>query len=206
MTHEVERHRALHMRGATPENGDVFAALARYATANLAFHLAEPQLARLARFAFAPTRDPDLVELHASIRRKRFVFFRTLVQRGQAAGTVRVERDSGFVTSMVAHAVGDGLIDTALAEIDCDLASYLDAPFGRADALTDERVAAHVNDAVAFVQGAIAAPEAVVGALETSGGLALGEPAAAPVDAPLGVVFEDEDAVALADEWWGAES
>lgn len=206
VTTEVERHRKLHMRGASMDPADPFASLRRYAGANLAFHLAEPKLARLSRFAFSPTRDPQLKDIHTQIRRTSHVFFRTFLERGQQQGFIRADIDNNFGARVVAHAVGEGLIDTALGTLDCDLATYLDLAFGAADKLTGEHSQSLIDCAVDVVKNAFATPNAIVGALEGGGGFALGEQPTAPLDAPVGVVFEDADAGALADDWWTTDA
>ncbi|MCP4499056.1 MAG: TetR/AcrR family transcriptional regulator [Deltaproteobacteria bacterium] len=161
---EAERQKESHVQGALLDDSvDVYTRLISHYTAHCYFHLAEPRLARLVLGAREPTKDPELMEFHREVRERELHFLRTLLKRGQEAGEVNKDKDLDLITRLCHRVLVDGLTDALLAAIGMDIFTYLDAPFGAADALQYDDVTALVDECVDFVRLALAPSARIVG-------------------------------------------
>jgi len=161
---EAERHKASHVEGALLDDSvDLYTRLASHFTAHCYFHLAQPRLARLVLGAREPTKDPELIDFHREVRERELTFLRDLLAQGQQQGDVNPELDLNLAVRLTHRVLVDGLTDALLAAIGMDIFTYLDAPFGAADALEYDDVSALVEDSVAFVRRALQPPVRIVG-------------------------------------------
>lgn len=97
---------------APPEGATAWEVLERAFLAGVRFAAAEPQLTRLAsRFLRDHQQEPELAEVSARNQAAGRAWMTDLLTRAQARGELRADLDVGMVTTVLLHALGEGMLE-----------------------------------------------------------------------------------------------
>lgn len=141
---ELGRRKREFFADAAPPTGDLRARLRSMCLAGLRFALQQPRVARVAAHALEASAEPGLRALHAEMRGAGQRGLEELLRAAQAAGELRPDLPLAPAASLLAAAIGPGLMDALLARLGVDMADFLADPTvvgrlapGDAEALVD---------------------------------------------------------------------
>lgn len=141
---------------APPEDAGVWVALEAAFLAGARFAAAEPALTRLGVRFYRDRDEPELAPIAAAHRRQSHAWLLALLEAGRARGELREDVDLDALASLLAHALGEGMLEQLARRLGLTLDALLEAP-ERMVGLGDDALRAEV-DAVLRVLRHGAAP------------------------------------------------
>jgi len=150
-------HKLEGVHTATASGEDVFDGLARAYAAGLQLWREEPRLAAVALQLQRPSKEPRLQALRQEQERRSTAWLRARLAEGQAQGVVRQDLDLDVAAALLHATLSQGLLHALLCRADTSLDQVLDAP-EPLTTLGDQDVQAVIDQALAFVRGAVGNP------------------------------------------------